>query len=121
MARAPAEGRCKTRLAAAVGELRAVELYQAMLLDSLARYERAGAARNVVLAAPEDDGLAALRALVPSHWEVLPQTGQGLGERLANGFRALMPGATTVVLMDSDSPTLPMEPLAAALRDVPGA
>jgi uncharacterized protein len=116
MARAPVSGRCKTRLARVLGADAAARLYSAMLADSLEAYARAGADRQVVLAAPEDDGLAALRQLAPRGWEVIRQEGANLGERLASAAGALGADGSAVVLVDSDSPTVPMEPVATALR-----
>jgi glycosyltransferase A (GT-A) superfamily protein (DUF2064 family) len=44
-----------------------------------------------------------------------------LGERLANAFRTLKVDGAAVVLVDSDSPTLPVAPVAAAFRRFNGA
>jgi rSAM/selenodomain-associated transferase 1 len=120
MARAPVPGHCKTRLGTHLSETGVAELYAAMIADSIASYSRAGAERNVVLAAPENDGVRLLRALVPARWEVIPQFGAGLGERLANAFRTLTADGSAVVLVDSDSPTLPMDPVANALGRLDG-
>src|SRR5215468_1993343 len=89
MARAPVPGSCKTRLAATIGEEPAARLYAAMIRDSIESYSHIRAARNVVLAAPELDGVRVLSDLAPPGWEVIPQTGTGLGERLPNAFRIL--------------------------------
>lgn len=121
MARAPTPGRCKTRLAAAIGDAAAARLYAAMIVDSIESYSRVGASRNVVMAAPEFDGVRVLSDLAPPNWEVIPQEGTGLGERLANAFRALKVDGSPVLLMDSDSPTLPVEPVTAALARLNGA
>jgi uncharacterized protein len=121
MARAPVPGHCKTRLAATLGDAVAAKLYAAMIADSVDRYSRAGATRNVVVAATEHDGVRVLSALVPPDWEVVPQVGKGLGERLANAFRTLKVDGSAVALVDSDSPTLPVEPVAAAFRRLNGA
>ncbi len=121
MARAPVPGHCKTRLAATLGDAVAAKLYAGMIADSVVRYSRAGATRNVVVAAPEHDGVRALSALVPPDWEVVPQVGKGLGERLANAFQTLKVNGSAVALVDSDSPTLPVEPVAAAFRRLNGA
>ncbi len=85
-----------------------------MFLDTLDALGVVGATRQVVLAAPEDDGVAVLRTMVPKNWEVIAQHGTDLGERLRNGFSDLAPEGP-VVLVDSDSPTLPIAPLAEAL------
>ena len=105
MARAPVAGRCKTRLAASVGPEAAAGLYAAMLADRIAAVDVLPA-RRVIVAAPEDDGVAALHALAPPGWEVLAQRGDDLGERLASAFRELVGTSALVCLVDSDSPTL---------------
>lgn len=114
MARAPVPGRCKTRLIPLLGEAGAAELYRAMLLDSLDAYARTGASRLVVMAAPEDEGAAALRALVPAAWEVIAQRGDGLGERLAHALAVLGADGAAVALVSSDSPTIDPASIAAA-------
>jgi rSAM/selenodomain-associated transferase 1 len=108
MARAPVPGRCKSRLAAVVGESRAAALYEAMLLDTLDALSAALPAevRRVVMAAPEEDGVSVLRALAPAEWEVVAQLGDGLGARLADAVLRLGAGGDTVALVDSDSPTV---------------
>jgi rSAM/selenodomain-associated transferase 1 len=116
MARAPVAGKCKTRLSGAVGAEGAAALYEAMLRDTLDAMQGVGATRLVVLAAPEDDGVLALRSLVESPWEIVPQVGTGLGERLVNAFRTLGTDGGPVVLSDSDSPTVPISPIAQALH-----
>ena len=120
MARAPLEGRCKTRLAASLGAAWATRLYEAMLLDTLERLGRLPADRHVVLAAPEDEGVARLKALVPAPWQVVAQEGEGLGERLRNGVRVLWEEGGAVALVSSDSPTVPTVGLVDQLRAIAG-
>jgi len=86
-----------------------------MLRDSLDAYARVGASRFVVLAAPEEDGAAALRAIAPAPWEIVPQVGDGLGARLANAMASLGANGDAVLLVSSDSPTLPADAVDAAL------
>jgi glycosyltransferase A (GT-A) superfamily protein (DUF2064 family) len=71
------------------------------------------------MGAPEHDGVAALAAIVPPRWEVVPQKGQGLGARLGHAFEALGGHDTTVALVSADSPTAPWSALRAVegLRD----
>jgi len=115
MARAPVPGGCKTRLATVIGEQPAARLYAAMIRDSIENYSRIGATHNLVLAAPELDGMRVLSDLTPPGWQVIPQTGRGLGERLSNALRALSSDGWPVLLMGSDSPTVPVAPISAAL------
>jgi len=116
MARPPIAGRCKTRLGAHIGLDVAARVYEAMLLDTIASLSRISA-RHVVLAAPEDDGVAALTRLAPPGWEVIAQRGSGLGERLTNGIVDLHRAGELVCLLDSDSPTLPFDVLERRLEE----
>jgi rSAM/selenodomain-associated transferase 1 len=120
MARAPLARHCKTRLAVAVGAEKAAAIYHAMLLDSLDTFSRVGASRCVVMAAPEHDGVAHLRRVVPPSWEVIAQEGEGLGARLAHAFRVLGERGAPVVLTDSDSPTVDGAAIAHALARFAG-
>ena len=113
MARPPVPGGCKTRLAEGLGYAGAARLYEAMLLDTLHGLGRIPS-RHVVLAAPENDGVAELRRLAPEGWEVVEQRGIGLGARLANGMRDLWQGHL-LCLLGSDSPTVPFARIAATL------
>lgn len=122
MARAPTPGQCKTRLAASVGAERAAALYASMLLDTLAGLERAcEGARLVVLAAPESDGMTALRHITPPRWELVEQRGDGLGRRLANSLADLAASApphAAIALVASDSPTAPWDDAGRALAEL---
>jgi rSAM/selenodomain-associated transferase 1 len=104
MARAPVAGRCKTRLAKTFGAEGAARLYAAMLADRLAAVDALPSAQRILLAAPEDDGVAVLRRIVPTGWTVLEQRGADLGARLGNAFRDLVGNGGLVCLVDSDSP-----------------
>jgi glycosyltransferase A (GT-A) superfamily protein (DUF2064 family) len=88
-------------------------------LDALAR-ECPSAARLVVMAAPEDDGAASLRALASPRWEVVAQRGDGLGARLADATRTLGSAGDAVALVDSDSPTVDWGGAARALASFRG-
>jgi rSAM/selenodomain-associated transferase 1 len=104
MARAPIAGRCKTRLAKTLGAEGAARLYAAMLADRLAAVDVVPGARRILLAAPEDDGVAVLGRPAPAGWAILEQRGVDLGARLGNAFRDLLGDGNLVCLVDSDSP-----------------
>jgi rSAM/selenodomain-associated transferase 1 len=114
MARAPTPGRCKTRLAPALGSVGAAVLYRAMLLDTLEALDRIPDVRKFLLAAPEDDGVAALQDIAPAGWCVVAQRGADLGERLAHAFEGLADHGGPVVLVSSDSPMMPIQGFAPA-------
>jgi rSAM/selenodomain-associated transferase 1 len=127
MARAPVPGRCKTRIAAECGVVFAADLCRAMLLDTLANIHQASPeSRLVVMATPEDAGVALLRSLAPPPWEVIAQQGDDLGARLAHAFVTLREAGDeqdsppAVALVDADSPTAPWEDAARAIRTLRG-
>lgn len=107
LAKEPQPGLVKTRLAATLGAEPATELYRCFLADTL------NLARNVV---PDERLLFAFwppeaagyfQKLAPSA-RCMPQSGVSFGERLASAFRAAAAtGATRLVLIGTDSPSLP--------------
>jgi uncharacterized protein len=77
MAKAPRPGRVKTRLCPPLTEVEAAELAEAALSDTLEAVSRCGADRRLLaLDGPPGPWL-------PSGFEVFPQRGDGLDERLA--------------------------------------
>ncbi len=120
MARAPAPGYCKTRLAALLGADSSARLCEAMLRDSLDAFAGVGASQLVILAAPEHAGVAALRSIASAAWDVVAQEGDGLGERMANAMATLGAGGEPVALVGSDSPLVPIAPIRAALATLHG-
>ena len=80
IAKAPAPGRVKTRLCPPCTPGQAAELARAALQDTLAAAGAAGAGRRVLVL----DG--APGSWLPPGWEVVPQRGDGLAERLAAAF-----------------------------------
>ena len=114
MARPPVPGECKTRLAASIGARAAAELAAAMLGDVLDAAARLPAAERVLLAAP--GGASTLAELAPPGWRVANQRGDDLGERLENAVVDLGASDRRLVVLGSDSPTLPVELLAASLE-----
>jgi rSAM/selenodomain-associated transferase 1 len=80
IAKAPVPGRVKTRLCPPADPGQAAALAEASLRDTLAAASAAHAARRVVCL----DG--APGPWLPAGFDVLPQRGDGLAERLANAF-----------------------------------
>jgi hypothetical protein len=103
MARYPAPGAVKTRLARAIGAEHACTLYRAFLHDL---EERFTGGRRVVIWAfhPPDSDFA---ACVGAGACRLPQSGDGLGERMHNCFRRLCAdGFDKVIVIGTDVPHL---------------
>ncbi len=116
MARAPVPGQVKTRLVPPLTPAEAARLYAGFLQDTIDRLARLKSIRPFVAYTPPvaDEFFT---GIVPPGFSTLPQAGNDLGERLAFVSGALFArGATTVVLCDSDSPTLPGRCIEEAFR-----
>jgi len=99
MAKAPMPGQVKTRLCPPLTPDLAAELYRCMLYDKLAQAKSISGI-DVFLALPEDQPI--------SGPDIIRQRGSELGERLECCLKAaLKKGYRHVLLVDSDSPTLP--------------
>lgn len=116
MAKAPLPGVCKTRLARHVGPERAAALYQRFLLDTIDLARQVPGAQ-VSAVCPDAAHLGILRELLPEAVHVEVQEGEGLLAGLASAFAShYRRGFRRIVVVDGDSPTLPPERIAKALR-----
>jgi len=106
--KAPRPGRVKTRLVPPLSIEAAAALSGAFLLDTIETALGLGW-ESVSLIHPAEAGEGALlRELVPPGVEVRAQAGAGLGDALRGAFvDHFARGFERVVLVDSDSPTLP--------------
>lgn len=108
MAKAPVAGRVKTRLCPPCTPAQAAAVAAAALADTLDVVTDSRAGRRILAV----DGAYE----PPPGWEVLPQRGVSLGERLAHAFAdACRPGAATL-LVGMDTPQLSSRDLDEALR-----
>ena len=107
IAKEPAPGRSKTRLSPPLTAEAAADLAAASLADTLAAAATCPARRRVLAldGAPGD--------WVPPGFEVIPQRGAGLDERLASAFADV---AETALLIGMDTPQVTPALLAAGLR-----
>ncbi len=113
VAKRPAPGQTKTRLTPPLTSNEAAQLYEYFLCDTLDLTRRVPNARRFIAYLPEG-GEDYFRGLAPD-FDLLPQRGSDLGERLDNALtHCLADGFERAVIMDSDSPTLPGEFLARA-------
>jgi len=101
-------GRVKTRLAVTVGPEAASALYRELLATLLRRFSHI-VDRRVFAFTPTDER-EAMQQLAGPTWELHPQEGVDLGERMKRYFEsAAAAGAEKVLLIGSDSPTLPRD------------
>ena len=117
-AKEPVAGRVKTRLSPAVPAADAVRLYTAFVEDvcaTMAGVALGGDRR--VLAAPGGAGPVLERIAKVHGFEMAEQIGDDLGARMAHSLgMELSRGSRAVVLVGSDSPTLPAEAVREGVR-----
>jgi uncharacterized protein len=119
MAKAPRPGRVKTRLSPPLTPQQASDLNICFLRDTaenIRQVAEAGRSAGVVAYTPIGDE-AAFDGLLPGNFQLLPQRGDGFGERLLYACQDLLAaGFTAACLIDSDSPTLPQQALRNAVE-----
>jgi uncharacterized protein len=116
-ARAPVAGRVKTRLAATLGESRALAVYRRLLQLTLAPVQATGLPWTL-FAAGHSEELMALAASAGGQYSL--QQGDELGERMIRALRLLHRTARRVILIGSDCPALTaadLQQAMALLRD----
>jgi rSAM/selenodomain-associated transferase 1 len=111
-ARLPELGKVKTRLAADVGEMRALEVYEAMLRDLLAGIGTSTPDLEIeVMWAPSENANGELlRRAFGSHATAM-QAGEGLGDRLSMALseRFFFHRTEKIVVIGVDDPSLSRE------------
>jgi uncharacterized protein len=113
IAKAPAPGRSKTRLCPPCTPEQAAALAEASLRDTVAAVAATPARRRIVALDGEPDGW------LPPGFEVHPQHGHGLGERLGSALVAAG-GPALVVGMDTPQLSAPLLQEAARRLIAPG-
>ncbi len=103
--RVPAKGKIKSRLASAIGEDAALELYKNFVLDIIDTIDKSGYPLRIFFLPP--DAGEALAGWLGRHHRYLPQDGNDLGENMERAFRRIFSeGFTSAVLVGSDIPDL---------------
>jgi len=121
MAKEPSVGVTKTRLSPPLRGQEATRLYRCFLLDTLGLMQRVASARPIIAYFPDEAELF-FRDIAPPGFDFVPQVGADLGERLDNVLRqCLHSGYGQAVVMDSDSPTLPVAYLRQAFLELDNA
>ena len=110
MAKAPRAGKVKTRLSPPLTLEESAALNVAFLQDTaenLAAVATEGHAACLIAYTPIGDE-AAFDDLLPADFALVPQRGDGFGERLLHAVQDILAlGFSSVCLIDSDSPTVP--------------
>jgi uncharacterized protein len=107
VAKEPTPGKVKTRLTPDISEADAAGLYRCFLLDRIKGVGSMTGVDRAVAYMPET-ALEAFSTLPVDGFELFPQRGVDLGERLHNIFLdKLSKGYDAVAIVDSDSPDLP--------------
>ncbi|TML31703.1 MAG: DUF2064 domain-containing protein [Actinobacteria bacterium] len=96
IAKAPVPGRVKTRLCPPATYAQAAEIAAAALADTLAAAWATPAVRHTIVHSGHIPA--------PSGWHRVPQRGDGLGARLANGFADTARPGTGSLLIGMDTP-----------------
>lgn len=113
VAKDPASGLAKTRLAAGIGAERAVALYRCFLQDTVATV-RCLTDCTLAFSFWPPTAASSFQALAPEAL-LLPQCGETFGERLLSGFtQAAAHGFEAIVLLGSDNPGVPSGHIAQA-------
>src|SRR2546423_10647485 len=122
MTKAPRAGQVKTRLVPPLTPEEAAQLNICFLRDTAVAISKACAtnARGIGVYTPTGSE-AAYTDILPRDFELLPQRGDGFGERLALAAADLFKcGFMSVCLIDSDSPTDSADLYAQAVEQLSG-
>ena len=107
MAKAPRAGKVKTRLSPPLTLAESAALNTCFLRDTAANLNSVSGAAGLICYTPAGDE-AAFNHLLPDTFTLIPQRGDGFGERLYAAVQDILAcGYSSVCLIDSDSPTLP--------------
>ena len=119
MSKAPRPGKVKTRLTPPLTSEQAAALNICFLSDTaenIAMVASEGGAAGLVCYTPVGDEVA-FAGLLPHDFSLVPQRGDGFGERLHLAATDILAcGFGSVCLIDSDSPTLPTVSLHSAVE-----
>ncbi len=104
----PEKGAVKTRLATALGEEVARNLYRNFILDMLSTFERNHPPLSICV--HPEDAVGDVKKILGENHHYLPQKGEDLGARMEHCFgHAFSSGFQRVVAIGSDIPDLPAE------------
>jgi rSAM/selenodomain-associated transferase 1 len=108
MAKAPLPDQVKTRMIPSLDPWTVSNLYHNFLLDKIEQVKNVEA-QAFIAYTPETE-FDFFRSIVPPGFNLINQVGADLGERLANiSKRLFVLGFKKVLILDSDTPNLPVE------------
>ena len=119
-AKNPVPGEVKTRLLPRYSPEQAAEIYRAFILDTLDSAEGLDQEQRHIAFTP-GDAKKVFSKMVSDDWHLLPQQGADLGERMdAAVLYCLKQGASRVVVIGTDIPSLPLPHLERAFQLLAG-
>jgi len=119
VAKRPTAGRTKTRLTPPLSPRQAADLYECFLKDTIELVRGVENIQPAIAYLPA--GATPYFARWASDFELLPQKGEDLGERLAHALtHYLEQGYRRAAVMNSDSPTIPEGHLIACFEALTG-
>jgi len=104
MAKYPEKGKVKTRLVPPLTPAQAAKLYEAVMLDTINTLDRMYF-KKAIFYNPQKSQ-AYFKDITRPDWQLFPQKGEDLGQRLANAFLKVKDHKFPVVIIGSDSPAL---------------
>jgi rSAM/selenodomain-associated transferase 1 len=117
LGKAPRAGETKTRLVPPLSAEQAAALYRAFLQDTVGTVLSLGWDDATLVHPATEHAASELRAFLPPGMRLQPQLGEGLSEALSGAFSSrVRAGFECVVLIGSDTPTLPAELIEGAAR-----
>jgi rSAM/selenodomain-associated transferase 1 len=112
----PETGKVKTRLGEAVGMEKAAKLYRMCITETLTLVRNSGVEMRFAAVTPAEKTRAFTDEILPAGFEAFAQAGGDLGQRMYLAFRHVFArGAARVVIIGSDSPSLPVSYIDEAL------
>jgi len=116
-AKAPETGNVKTRLQSGLGRDKTIEVYKSFIQQVLKTGSNVRGVDRYLACAPSDK-YPFLRSMARRfRMETFPQRGKDLGRRIVNGFNdCFRRGYRDVVIIGSDSPTIPHEYISLAFK-----
>jgi hypothetical protein len=108
--RAPEKGKVKTRLQKGLGADRTLRVYKQFISDVVTTCSQVKGVTKFMACAPSDRDAFLRRMADQYDLSTFSQHGESLGDKIVNGFiHCLERGFTRVVIIGSDSPTIPAD------------